>query len=153
MPEAGSDDLTFELFDEYSVKAKDGLTYSTNIYAPEGDVPGTRTPVRVITNSTTLPPQVIAYLDRTPRRYDNKPITVYAFETADEEDFAGYAIEEVEEKKDDESVLEKSMASIVVVGKKLDMKVIATGLKLCHEGLEADAAERAAAEAEGADEA
>jgi len=146
MPEAGSDKLSFDAFDEVSQRTKDLLSLSDHLYCPEGHVPGTRTGVRVITNSALLAPQLLAYLDRAPRKDppENQPITAYILEGTEEE-FAGYAIEEVEFPID-ESMTEmdaKSVAAVVVVGKKPDIKVIAAGLEVCQSGLAADEAERA----------
>eukprot|EP00545_Synedropsis_sp_CCMP1620_P003364 CAMPEP_0119012708 /NCGR_PEP_ID=MMETSP1176-20130426/7320_1 /TAXON_ID=265551 /ORGANISM="Synedropsis recta cf, Strain CCMP1620" /LENGTH=263 /DNA_ID=CAMNT_0006965719 /DNA_START=64 /DNA_END=855 /DNA_ORIENTATION=+ len=154
MPEAGSDALTFEAFDEVSQRTKDLLSLSEKLYCPEGDFPTTRTGVRVITNSATLAPQLMGYLERAPKRDpDSQPITAYVLEGTDEE-FAGYAIEEVEDEADDGSLIAKSVAAVVVVGKKPDIKVIVAGLEASQKGLEADEAERAAkraAEAENAE--
>lgn len=146
MPEAGSADLTFEAFDEAAQKTKDALSESDHLYCPEGHVPTTLTGVRVITNSATLAPQLLSFLDRAPRKEpESQAITAYVLEG--DEEFAGYAIEEVEEENADGSTTEKSVAAIVLVGKKPDIKVLATGMKLCHEGLEADEAEREASRA------
>ena len=146
IPEAGSDKLTFEAFDEVSQRTKDLLSLSDHLYCPEGHVPGTRTGVRVISNSATLAPELLAYLDRAPRKDppENQPITAYVLEGTEEE-FAGYAIEEVEFPID-ESMTKmdaKSVAAVFVVGKKPDIKVIVAGLELCQKGLAADEAERA----------
>mmetsp|Transcript_11693 Transcript_11693/g.17159 ORF Transcript_11693/g.17159 Transcript_11693/m.17159 type:complete len:264 (+) Transcript_11693:81-872(+) len=144
MPEAGSDALTFETFDEVSQRTKDLLSLSEKIFCPEGDFPGTRTGVRVITNSETLAPQLLAYLDRAPRRDpESQPITAYVLEGTEEE-FSGYAIEEIEDETEDGSLVAKSVAAVVVVGIKPDIKIVAAGLELSQKGLEADEAERAA---------
>lgn len=145
MPEAGSDDLSFETFDEVSQRTKDLLSSADHLYCPEGHVPETRTGVRVITNSASLAPQLLAYLERAPKKVEpeSQPITAYVLEGTDEQ-FAGFAIEEVEEEMDDGSLEQKSVAAVVVVGKSPDIKVIAKGLELSHAGLEADEAERAA---------
>ena len=145
MPEAGvSDALTFEAFDEVSQRTKDLLSLSKALYCPEGHVPGSKTVgVRVITNSPTLAPSLVAYLDRAPKREpDSQAITVYLLEGTDEE-FAGYAIEEVEK----EAGIATSVAAVVVVGKAPSMNVIAAGIQQSFAGLEADEAERAAKKA------
>jgi hypothetical protein len=146
MPEAGSDKLSFETFDEISQRTKDLLSLSDHLYCPEGHVPGTRTGVRVITNSATLAPQLLAYLERAPRKDppENQPITAYILEGT-EEQFAGYAIEEVEFPVDEEmtKMEAKSVAAVVVVGKNPDLKVIVAGLEVSQKGLAADEAERA----------
>ena len=164
IPEAGSDILSFEHFDEISQRTRDLLSLSEHVYCPEGHVPGTRTTVRVITNSATLAPQLVAYLDRAPRKDPpgSLSITAYVLEGATEEDFAGYAIEEIEvdvvvEQEDQgwTTILEgnygqipekeaKSVASIVVVGQKPDIKVIVAGFEASHKALAADEAEREA---------
>jgi hypothetical protein len=97
MPEAGSDTLSFENFDEVSQRIRDLLSLSDHLYCPEGHVPGTRTSVRVITNSARLAPDLLAYLERAPRKEppESLPITAYVLEGTEEE-FSGYAIEEIE---------------------------------------------------------
>jgi hypothetical protein len=155
MPEAGSDALSFEAFDEVSQRTKDLLSLSDKIYCPEGDYPETRTGVRIITNSATLAPQLLEFLDRAPKRDppESQPITAFVLEGTDEE-FSGYAIEEVEDEADDGSLIAKSVAAVVVVGKKPDVKVVVAGLELSQKGLAADEAERAAkraAEAENSE--
>lgn len=158
MPEAGASDLTFAKFDEASQRVRDLLSMSSSLFCPEGHVPGTRRAVRVITNSATLAPQLLAYLDRAPRMEppESLPITVYALEDADEE-FAGYAIEEVEVpiktnyespgwstlgSVDPPPTEPKSVAAVVVSSKKPDLKVIVAGIELSQEALAADEVER-----------
>ena len=159
MPEAGSDKLSFEQFDEVSQRTRDLLSLSDSLYCPEGHVPGSRTSVRVITNSATLAPDMLAYLERAPRKDppESLPITAYVLEGA-EESFSGYAIEEIEvpvPSKDDgpgwttgyepEPEMEaKSVASVVVVGDKIDLKVVVAGLEMSQEALAADEVERQA---------
>ena len=154
IPEAGSDALTFEAFDSVTQRTKDLLSLSDHIYCPEGHVPGTRTTVRVITNSATLAPDVLAYLERAPRKEPPgaQQITAYVLEGT-EEAFAGYAIEEVEEELDDGSVVVLSVASVVLVGKSPNVAVLASGLEQSHAGLAKDAAEREAAAKKAAEEA
>lgn len=154
MPEAGGDALDFDTFDEVSQRTKDLLSLSDALYCPEGDFPNTRTGVRIISNSATLTPQLLAYLDRAPRRRDpeSQPITAYVLEGTEEE-FAGYAIEEVEEEAEDGvTLIPKSVAAVVVVGKKPDIKVVVAGLEASQKGLEVDEAERAAKRAADAAE-
>lgn len=171
MPEAGSDALSFDQFDEVSQRTRDLLSLSDHLFCPEGHLPGTRTTVRVITNSPTLAPQMVAYLDRAPKKEPpvSLSITAYVLEGT-EEDFAGYAIEEVEvsiDKSEDPAWVPvdviypdpekeaKSVASIVVVGRKPDIKVIVAGFEASHKALAADEAEREAkkaAEAKGSEE-
>lgn len=160
MPEAGSDSLSFEHFDEVSQRTRDLLSLSDHLYCPEGHVPGTRTTVRVITNSPTLAPNLVAYLERAPRKEPpgSLSITAYVLEGT-EEAFAGYAIEEIEVPVEDKEEEEqgwivvdnwgkdsekeaKSVASIVVVGQKPDIKVIVAGFDASHKALAADEAER-----------
>jgi hypothetical protein len=113
----------------------------------------------VITNSAKLAPDLLAYLERAPRKDppESLPITAYILEGT-EEDFAGYAIEEIEavvpDKEDgrgwvtgDEPEPDyepKSVASVVVVGKNPDLKVIVAGLELSQKALAADELERQA---------
>jgi hypothetical protein len=168
MPEAGSDKLTFEQFDEVSQRTRDLLSLSDHLYCPEGHIPGTRTSVRIITNSPTLAPQLLAYLERAPRKDPpvSLPITAYVLEaaaTTTEQAFAGYAIEEVEvpvqktlddaseslgwttfDVVDDPPLEAKSVAAVVVVGKKPDISTIVAGLELSQKALAADEVERQA---------
>lgn len=144
-----------------SQQTRDLLSLSDHLYCPEGHVPGTRTGVRVITNSSRLAPDLLAYLDRAPKKDppDGMPITTYILEGNTEEDFAGYAIEEIEvtlPKKDDGTGYTKvytleptltearSVAAIVVVGKKPEMQVIVAGIEASQKALAADEIERAA---------
>jgi len=142
VPEAGSDTLSFDAFDEVTQRTKDLLSLSDSLFCPEGHAPGTRTGVRVISNASTLAPDLVAYLDRAPKRDPkSQPVTCYVLEGADEE-FAGYAIEEIEELMDDGSKMAVSVATVVVVGSKPDLKTVVAGIQLSVEGLEADAKER-----------
>jgi len=161
MPEAGSDGLSFEQFDEVSQRTRDLLSLADTLYCPEGHVPGTRTSVRVVTNSATLAPELLAYLERAPRKEppESLPITAYVLEGTDEE-FAGYAVEEIEvpvsadDEKDapawttgyeaEPSYEPKSVASVVVVAAMPDIKVIVAGLEASEKALAADALERQA---------
>jgi len=145
MPEAGSDDLSFDLFDEMSQKTKDALSLAAHLYCPEGHAPSTHKGVRVISNSATLAPEILAYLDRAPRKETpvSQPITVYALDNAEEE-FCGYAIEEVEEKDEYGDAMDpKSVTAVVVAEKHLDLKKIVAGIELSVAGLLADEEERA----------
>jgi len=133
------------------------LSLSDHLYCPEGHVPGTRTSVRVITNSATLAPDLLAYLERAPRKDppDSLPITAYIL-VGTEESFTGYAIEEIEVPVPDvddgpgwvtghepEPEYEpKSVASVIVVGKNPDIKVIVAGLELSQKALAVDEKER-----------
>jgi len=138
LPEAGSDGLSFEAFDEVSQRTKDLLSLSDHLYCPEGHVPGTRVGVRVVTNSPGIAPDLLAYLERAPRREPtNQAITAYVLVGA-EEKFGGYAIEEVE----DASGTAKSVAAVVVVGKVLKIEDVVAGIELSVEGLLADEEER-----------
>lgn len=158
MPEAGSGTLSFEQFDEVSQRSRDLLSLSDSLYCPEGHAPGSRTGVRVITNSSTLAPSLLAYLERAPRKDppESLPITVYALEGTDE-DFAGFAVEEIEVPvpvPEDESRLwatgeepepeyeAKSVASVIVVGAKPDIKVVVAGIEASQKALAADEVER-----------
>ena len=144
-----------------SQRTRDLLSLSDHIYCPEGHVPGTRTGVRVITNSTRLAPDLLAYLDRAPKKDppDSLPITTYILEGNTEEDFAGYAIEEIEvalPNHDDGTGYTKtytivptftearSVAAIVVVSKEPDIQVVVAGIEACQKALAADEVERAA---------
>ena len=153
MPEVGSDQLSFEAFDEVAQRTKDMLSLADHIYCPEGHVPGSHTTVRIITNSSTLAPNMLAYLDRAPRKEppESLQITAYVLEGA-EGSFGGYAIEEIEDEQDDGSVIERSVASVVMVGQTTDLAALVAGLESSQAGLTADAKEREAAAKKAADE-
>lgn len=141
MPEAGSDTLDFDTFDDALQRTKDSLSLSSSLYCPEGHVPGKRVTVRVISNSKSLVPDLMAYLDRAPRR-DPKSMSITCYVLSGAEEFSGYAIEEIEEQNDDESKVAVSVASVVVSGKSPSLKRVVAGIELSVEGLEADAVER-----------
>lgn len=158
IPEAGSETLSFEQFDEVSQRTRDLVSLSDHLYCPEGHVPGTRTSVRIITNSARLAPDLLAYLERAPRKDppESLPITAYILEGT-EENFAGYAIEEIEvtpKSKDDEKewstgwspdvpVKEaKSVAAVVVAGPKPDIALIVAGIEASQKALKQDELER-----------
>lgn len=163
MPEAGSDSLEFGTFDDISERTRDLLSLSDHLYCPEGHVPGTRTSVRVITNSATLAPSLLAYLERAPRQDppDSLPVTVYVLEGADF-DFGGYAIEEIEVPIVEDDGLDwhdgngyqfvqkeaKSVAAVVVAGASPDISMIVSGVELSQKALAEDEAARAAEKAE-----
>jgi len=148
VPEAGSEALSFDTFDEVMQRTKDLLSLSDSLYCPEGHAPSTRVGVRVISNVGGLAPDLVAYLDRAPKRDPkSQPVTCYVLGGAEEE-FSGYAIEEVEELLEDGSRVAVSVATVVVVGKVPDLKRVVAGIELSVEGLEADAAERADKKAE-----
>ena len=158
--EAGSDNLSFEKFDEVCQEARDLLSLSDHLYCPEGHVPGTRTGVRVISNSGSLAPDLLAYLDRCPKLSppDSMAITCFVLEGHGEE-FAGFSIEEIEvplkfiEGASFEDLVNqpqeaKSVASVVVTGKKPDIAKIVAGIEASQKALAADEVERAAKKAE-----
>jgi len=162
MPEAGSDALSFDTFDEMSQSIRDALSMSNKLFCPEGHVPNTRIGVRIITNAPSLTPDLVAYLERAPASKEKPtslPITVYAYQDdgMDEEtigqEFNGYAVEEVEDFEWDEDTGDKiekgvkSVASILTCGKTLNIKNIVTALDLSSAALEADAKEREQASA------
>lgn len=147
IPEAGSSDkLDFDTFDDVLQSTKDSLSLSDALYCPEGYAPGTRTGVRLILSNHSgkdIVPDLVAYLDRAPKRDPkSQPITCYILSGAKTE-FAGYAIEEVEETLDDGSRMAVSVATVVITGEKPNLRRIVAGIELCVEGLEADAKERA----------
>lgn len=166
IPEAGSETLAFEKFDEVCQQARDNLSLAPHLYCPEGHVPGTRTGVRVISNSAALASDLLAYLDRCPKKSppESMPITCFVLEGHDEE-FSGFSIEEIEVPVDPEegvSVFDlgyqpkeaKSVASVVVLGKNPDIAKIVAGMESSQKALAEDEIERAAkkAEAEKAEE-
>lgn len=137
LPEAGSDSLSFEAFDKVSEQTRDLLSSSDTLYCPEGHVPGTRTGVRIISNSATLAPKLLAYLERAPKKDpDAMPITAYVLEDESMEQFAAYAIEEVEERFEDGVF--KSVAAIVCIGKKVSVETVVAGLELSVGALQED---------------
>lgn len=136
IPEAGSDSLTFESFDDTSQKAKDLLSHADRLYCPEGHIPSSRKGVRIITNSADLAPKLLAYMERMPKRSPSaQPITAYIVEDDTGEEFCGYAIEELEDANSGEV---KSVASVVVVGKKPKLETVIAGLELSSQGLTED---------------
>lgn len=148
MPEAGSADLSFDSFDEVTQRTKDLLSLSNSLYCPEGHVPGAHIGVRVITNSSSLATNLVAYLERAPRREPtSQAITAYVLEGA-EENFEGFAIEEIDE--DGEA---KSVAAVVVAGQKPTIENVVAGLELSAKGLIADEEERAKKDAKEEEEA
>merc|ERR1712032_1806139 len=145
VPEAGSEYLEFDTFDDALQSTKDSLSLSESLFCPEGHAPGTRTGVRVISNmGSNLAPDLVAYLDRAPKGEHprGQPITCYVLSGAAEQ-FSGYAIEEVEETMEDKSRVAVSVATGVVRGMNPSLKRIVAGIELSVEGLEADARERA----------
>ncbi len=151
VPEAGmTDALSFETFDEVTQQTKDSLSLSDALYCPEGHAPGTKFGVRVITNvgsesNNNLVSDLVAYLERMPKRQPKtQSVTCYVLGGADCDEFAGYAIEEVEELKEEDGSREAvSVATVVITGKQPSLKRIVAGIELSVEGLEADAVERA----------
>lgn len=131
LKEAGSDDLSFEDYDEITQRTKDLLSVSDHLYCPEGHMPASSTSVRVITNSATLAPKLVAFLDRAPKRESTGcSITAYVLEDESMESFGAYAIEEVGEGDD-----VKSVAAVVCTGKSVKVEQIVAGLELSLEGL------------------
>ena len=149
IPEAGggSDKLDFDTFDDRLQSTKDALSLSDSLFCPEGYAPGTRTGVRLIVSHSgkTLVPDLLAYLDRAPKREPkSQPVTCYILSgSSNIPEFSGYAIEEVEETLDDGSRMAVSVATLVITGENPSLKRIVAGIELCVEGLEADAKERA----------
>lgn len=113
-------------------------------------MPATTSSVRVITNSASLAPKLVAYLDRAPKRDSTGcSITAYILEDESMEAFASYAIEETGE---GDNV--RSVAAVVCTGKSVKLEQVVAGLELSLEGLIEDEearkkeAEEAAAAAE-----
>jgi hypothetical protein len=154
--EAGTDALSFDDFDQACQKARDLLSLEDHLYCPEGHVPGTLTGVRVISNAPALAPDLFAYLDRCPKTSPpgSMPITCFVLEGVDVVEFAGYSIEEIEVPVDPEeegvTVMElgyqpkeaKSVASVVVVGKKPELAKIVAGIEASQKALAQDEMER-----------
>jgi hypothetical protein len=155
IPEAGTDALTFETFDQACQQARDLLSLSDRLYCPEGHVPGTRTGVRVISNSSKLAPDLLAYLERCPKTSPpgSMPITCFVLEGHDSE-FAGYSIEEIEVPVDPEEGVTvfdlgyqpkeaKSVATVVLAGKAPELAKIVAGIEASQKALAQDEIERA----------
>lgn len=141
MREAGSDALDFDSYDEISQRCKDLLSLSDKIFCPEGHMPGTHTSVRVITNSDSLAPKILAYLDRAPKRESSGcSITAYVLEDNEMDNFAAYAIEEVGESADEIT----SVAAVVCTGKNVKIEQVVAGLEMSLDGLKEDEAARKA---------
>lgn len=150
LKEAGSDTLSFDDYDEIAQRTKDLLSHADSLFCPEGHMPSTTTSVRVITNSQTLAPKLVAYLDRAPKKESTGcSITAYVLEDESMESFGSYAIEEV-----GEGDALTSVAAVVCTGKSVTVEQIVAGLELSLEGLVEDEearkkeAEEAAKEAE-----
>jgi len=142
MLEAGGPDLDFDSYDEISQRCKDLLSLSNTLYCPEGHMPTTTTSVRVITNSQTLAPELLAYLDRAPKRDSTGcSITAYVLEDEEMNNFAAYAIEEVGEGGDITSV-----AAVVCTGKNVKVEQVVAGLEMSLNGLKEDETARASEE-------
>ena len=151
MKEAGSDNLEFDSYDEISQRCKDLLSLSESLYCPEGHMPGTLTSVRVITNSKTLAPKLLAYFDRAPKKDqggDSCSITAYVLEDDQMEAFGAYAIEEVGGSSGGEEDQLRSVAAVVCSGKKISVEKVVAGLEMSLQGLKEDEDARNA-EAEG----
>jgi hypothetical protein len=155
IPEAGSDQLSFDDFDQGCQQARDLLSLSEHLYCPEGHVPGTHTGVRVISNSARLAPDLLAYLDRCPKTSppESMPVTCFVLEGHDTE-FTGFSIEEIEvpvKPEEGVTVMElgyqpkeaKSVATVVVAGKKPDIANIVAGVEASQQALAQDELERA----------
>jgi hypothetical protein len=155
IPEAGTDALTFEAFDQVCQDIRDNLSLSNSLYCPEGHVPGTTTGVRVISNSSTLAPDLLAYLDRCPKKSppESMSITCFVLEGYATE-FSGYSIEEIEVPVDPEEGVTvfdlgyqpkeaKSVATVVVAGKAPEIAKIVAGIEASEKALAQDEVERA----------
>jgi len=141
MREAGSDALEFDSYDVIAQRCKDLLSVSDNIYCPEGHMPGTHTSVRVITNSDSLAPKLLAYFDRAPKRDSaGCSITAYVLEDDDMDNFGAFAIEEVGETAEDIT----SVAAVVCTGKNVKIEQVVAGLEMSLDGLKEDAEARKA---------
>jgi hypothetical protein len=162
IPEAGTAALTFETFDKVCQDVRDNLSLSDSLFCPEGHVPGTTTGVRVISNSSTLAPSLLAYLDRCPKKSppESMPITCFVLEGYSEE-FSGYSVEEIEvpiAPEEGVSVFDlgyqpkeaRSVASVVVAGKSPDIAKIVAGIEASQKALAQDEIERAKAAEEKA---
>jgi len=69
-PEAGESGLSFVEFEAALEKAKAAFCSAPNLYVAEGDVPGTRVPCRVITDSPDLAATAMAsVLERMPKKF------------------------------------------------------------------------------------
>lgn len=138
MIEAGSDALDFDSYDEISQRCKDLLSMSDSLFCPEGFMPSSSTSVRIITNSGTLAPKLLAYLERAPKR-DSKgcSITAYVMEDAQMDNFGAYAIEEVGEGDNITSV-----AAVVCTGNSVSVEQVVAGLEMSLDGLKEDEAAR-----------
>jgi hypothetical protein len=135
MLEAGSDALDFDSYDEIGQRCKDLLSVSDSLYCPEGHMPGTHTSVRVITNSESLAPKLLAYFDRAPKR-DSAGCSITAFVLVDDQmdNFGAYAIEEVGETAEDIA----SVAAVVCTGKNVQIEQVVAGLEMSLKGLKED---------------
>jgi hypothetical protein len=162
IPEAGTEALSFETFDQVCQEVRDLLSLSDRLYCPEGHVPGTTTGVRVISNSSKVAPQLLAYLDRCPKKSppQSMPITCFVLEGHATE-FSGYSIEEIEVPVDPEEGVTafdlgyqpkeaKSVATVVVAGKAPEVAKIVAGIEASQKALAQDEIDRAKSAEEAA---
>jgi hypothetical protein len=154
IPEAGTDALTFEDFDAACQTVRDNLSLADALYCPEGHVPSTTTGVRVISNAAKLAPDILAYLDRCPKLSPPESMAITCFLLEGGEEFSGFSIEEIEvpvAPEDGVSVFDlgyqpkeaKSVATVVVAGKKPDIGKIVAGIEASQKALAEDELERA----------
>eukprot|EP00934_Nitzschia_sp_Nitz4_P005180 Nitzschia sp. Nitz4//scaffold150_size53981//20623//21661//NITZ4_006676-RA/size53981-snap-gene-0.64-mRNA-1//-1//CDS//3329537068//5170//frame0 len=155
IPEAGTDALSFEAFDDICQEVRDNLSLSDNLYCPEGHAPSTTTGVRVISNSWQLAPELVGYLDRCPKTSPPESMAITCFVLDGyEKEFAGFSIEEIEvpvAPEEGVTVAElgyqpkvaKSVATVVVTGTHTLLQKIVGGIEASQKALAQDELERA----------
>lgn len=131
--EAGSDALSFQAFDDAFKKAQEHLESGAPLYVAEGDVKGTRTPCRVITDSLPLAAGAMAHaLDRMPLREPTElPVVIYA--TSGDASFAGLSFELGYPGNEDRQ--DETRAKCVLSGSAASVEGIVAGAKEAANGL------------------
>lgn len=97
-PEAGEGDLSFGAFETALEKTKEDFTTAPNLYVAEGDVPGTRVPCRVITDSADFAATAMGVvLERMPKSAKAKALPITCFVTSGDkgaQSFEGFVVEQ-----------------------------------------------------------
>ena len=94
-PEAGEGKLSFGAFEAALEVAKGQLSGAKTLYVCEGDVPGTRVPCRVITDSAEAAATAMgSVLERMPKSAEANVLPVTAYLVPGGADFAGFVVEQ-----------------------------------------------------------
>jgi hypothetical protein len=114
-PEAGEGSLSFEEFEFGLDSVKTTLESASILYVAEGDAPGTRVPVRIITDSGDVAATAMnGILERMPRSKEAKVLPVTCFVSPKGNDFEGFIVEQGDGVIYDESAV---VSDVVLSGK------------------------------------